>query len=59
MLWSLDEKDKSKTHMFDLINCINSKYNLKYTTYDEIHSWSIDNISSQCQPFLLFHTGSI
>ena len=46
MLWSLDEKDKSKTHMSDLINCINSKYNLKYTTYDEIHSWSIDNISS-------------
>jgi len=45
MLWSLAEKDKSKTHMFDLINCINSKYNLKYTTYDEIHGWSIDNIS--------------
>ena len=45
ILWSLSDEDKSKTHMFNLKNCINTTYNLKLNTYQELHQWSINNLS--------------
>ena len=45
ILWELSEKDKLNTHMSHLKNRINKKYNIQLKTYQDIHEWSINNIS--------------
>ena len=45
ILWELSEEDKLNTHMNHLKNCINKKYNLQLRTYQDVHEWSITNIS--------------
>ena len=45
ILWELSHEEKLNTHIFHLINCVNKKYNLELVTYQEMHDWSINNIS--------------
>jgi len=42
-LWKPHNKKQSQ--MYDFLNQINIKYNLEITNYNELHKWSVENIS--------------
>ena len=39
-------KNPEKSQMYDFIQLINNQYNLKITKYQNLHNWSVNNISS-------------
>ena len=42
-LWKPHNKKQSQ--MYDFLNQMNAKYNLEITNYNELHKWSVENIS--------------
>ena len=42
-LWKPHNKKQSQ--MYDFLNLMNAKYNLEITNYNELHKWSVENIS--------------
>ncbi|MAJ33973.1 MAG: acetoacetate--CoA ligase, partial [Candidatus Marinimicrobia bacterium] len=42
-LWK--PKKPKKSQMYDFIQLINRNYNLKITKYEDLHNWSVNNIS--------------
>ena len=46
-LWK--PKNPKKSQMYDFIQLINHNYNLKITKYEDLHNWSVNNISDFCK----------
>lgn len=43
LLWQ--HKDATKTRMYEFKILIETKYNVKFETYEHLRQWSIDNLS--------------
>ena len=45
ILWKPTKENTSKTHIYKLQKIINNKYNLNLNSYNQLHEWSVNNIS--------------
>lgn len=45
LLWEPSEQRIKQTNMYRFMNVINEKHQKAFTTYSELHKWSIDHIS--------------
>ena len=45
LLWEPSQDRIKKTNMYCFMNHINDKYKQKFTEYDDLYQWSIDNIT--------------
>ena len=44
LLWEPSEQRMQQTNMFRFMAAINEKYQKKFATYSDLHTWSIDHI---------------
>jgi len=44
VLWKPDEQQIERANMTRFMKCVNEKYGLTISSYDELYQWSIDNI---------------
>ena len=44
-LWEPSEERKSNANMTRFIGLVNGRYGTKFTSYNELHNWSINNLN--------------
>ena len=50
LLWEPSEERKKNTNIMRFMETVNSKYGQKFSSYDELYEWSVNNIADCSAP---------